>query len=189
MENVPSRKVAQIREFYRKAREEPDSSEAKRAHEEAAQQQKVRESKLRGATTELLDLVDHALDTAVDPNPASLVPVILEQLPRSKRDDALHAALRVYVEVRIYERQGEPGLVRTEPDEKVRENRLRRMAARQGLALQKSPRRDPHALGYGTYRLIDAATKAVVAMDRNLHSGYGLDLDDVERRLRRGKDA
>ncbi len=34
-------------------------------------------------------------------------------------------------------------------DEKIRENRLRRMAERQGLALHKSRRRDPRAIDYG----------------------------------------
>ena len=37
--------------------------------------------------------------------------------------------------------------------EKVRENRLRRMAKRQGLALSKSRRRDPLAIDYGQWRL------------------------------------
>ena len=41
--------------------------------------------------------------------------------------------------------------------EKVRENRLRRMASRQGLQLMKSRRRDPRALDYGTYWLVDAS--------------------------------
>ena len=35
---------------------------------------------------------------------------------------------------------------------KVWENRIRRMAARQGLRLEKSRRRDTRAVGYGTYR-------------------------------------
>jgi len=34
-------------------------------------------------------------------------------------------------------------------DEKVRENRLRRMADRQGFAVRKPRRRDTHALDYG----------------------------------------
>jgi hypothetical protein len=41
-------------------------------------------------------------------------------------------------------------------DDRVRENRLRRMAARQGLRLLKSTRRDQYADGYGTYRLVGA---------------------------------
>jgi predicted transcriptional regulator len=38
--------------------------------------------------------------------------------------------------------------------EKVRENRLRRMARRQGWVLEKSPRRDRRARDYGLYRLL-----------------------------------
>jgi hypothetical protein len=40
-------------------------------------------------------------------------------------------------------------------DEKVRENRLRRMAERQGLVLHKSRRRDPLALDYGRWTIVD----------------------------------
>src|SRR5215207_6927885 len=46
--------------------------------------------------------------------------------------------------------------------EKVRENRMRRMAQRQGLQLHKSPRRDPRAYDYGRYMLIDMHSTAVV---------------------------
>ena len=66
-------------------------------------------------------------------------------------------------------------------EEKVRENRLRRMADRQGLRLEKSRRRDPRAYDYGTYHLIDPYTNSLVAGDTN--SGYGLDLDGIERAL------
>lgn len=66
-------------------------------------------------------------------------------------------------------------------DEKVRENRLRRMAARQGLTLQKSRARDNRSLTYGTYWLLDASTRGVVAGDTQ--QGYGLSLDDVETAL------
>ena len=64
---------------------------------------------------------------------------------------------------------------------KVRENRLRRMAARQGLSLVKSRRRDPRAINFGTYMLVDISTNAVVAGDHE--RGYGLTLDDVEKWL------
>ena len=62
--------------------------------------------------------------------------------------------------------------------EKVRENRLRRMAARQAMALQKSRRRDPYALGYGNYWLIDPNLRAVIAGGE-----VGMSLDDVEQWL------
>lgn len=58
----------------------------------------------------------------------------------------------------------------------VRENRLRRMADRQGLFLQKSRRRDPRALDYGTYALIDQKTDKPVAGDR-------MTIDEVETYL------
>jgi len=52
---------------------------------------------------------------------------------------------------------------------RTRENRLRRAAQRQGLRLSRSRRRDPRALDFGIYTLLDGTT--VVA------SGT---LDDVE---------
>jgi hypothetical protein len=66
--------------------------------------------------------------------------------------------------------------------QKVREIRLRRMADRQGLRLEKSRRRDPRALGYGTYRLVNKRTSAVVAGDED----YGLTLDQIEEHLQGG---
>lgn len=63
--------------------------------------------------------------------------------------------------------------------EKVRENRLRRMASRQGLALRKSRRRDPRAYDYGSYWLIDPATNSIAVGDGNL----GMNLDQVEEAL------
>jgi len=73
--------------------------------------------------------------------------------------------------------------------EKVRENRLRRAAERQGLRLEKSRRRDPNALDYGTYQLIHTYTRAVVHdAGRDHQQGFGLSLDDVEEFLtRRGQ--
>jgi hypothetical protein len=44
----------------------------------------------------------------------------------------------------------------------TRETRVRRMIARQGYLLKKSRRRDPRAVGYGLYRIIDPYTKTVV---------------------------
>ena len=61
-------------------------------------------------------------------------------------------------------------------DEKVRINRARRAAARQGLALRRTRRRDRRALDYGTYALV-AVVPGVA--DR----GEGLTMDDVERAL------
>lgn len=61
--------------------------------------------------------------------------------------------------------------------DKVRENRLRRMAERQGLRLVKSRRRDPRAVGFGLYQLDGG--NAQLAVD----AAYRLTMDDVERRL------
>jgi hypothetical protein len=63
--------------------------------------------------------------------------------------------------------------------EKVRENRLRRMATRQGLALVKTRRRDPRAYDFGTYSLVLVSINAV------WNGAEGLDLDQVEERLMR----
>jgi len=64
---------------------------------------------------------------------------------------------------------------------KVWENRIRRMAGRQGLRLEKSRRRDTRALDYGTYRLVDPATSKIVSDGAS--SLYGLTLDDIEKAL------
>jgi hypothetical protein len=64
---------------------------------------------------------------------------------------------------------------------KVRENRLRRMAERQGYRLVKSRRRDPLAVDFGRYRVETAdgveATRFASTM------GWGLTLNEVEERL------
>jgi hypothetical protein len=46
--------------------------------------------------------------------------------------------------------------------DKVRESRIRRIADRRGLRLVKSGRRDPNALDYGLYALIDYDTGGAV---------------------------
>jgi hypothetical protein len=74
--------------------------------------------------------------------------------------------------------------------EKVRENRLRRMAERQGLLLRKSRRRDPRALDYGTYMLIDLHTNALVSGERlTLGEAEAWLTSDEQRPRRRGRGA
>ena len=46
--------------------------------------------------------------------------------------------------------------------EKVRENKMRRVADRRGYRLLKSRRRDPLAIGYNGYMVVAVETKAVV---------------------------
>lgn len=58
--------------------------------------------------------------------------------------------------------------------DKVRENRLRRAAERQGLRLVKSRRRDPRALDYGRWEILNGDGRPVTD---------GLTLDDVEAYL------
>ena len=62
--------------------------------------------------------------------------------------------------------------------EKVRENRLRRMADRQGLHIVKSRRRDPRALDFGGYMIVDTQGNWVVAGGSPWV--FSLDLDAVE---------
>src|SRR5262249_22985644 len=64
-------------------------------------------------------------------------------------------------------------LLSMDQKEKVRENRLRRMAARQGLKLSRTRRLDSLAIDYGTYHLVPAKGKALGP----------LTIDEVEERL------
>ena len=73
---------------------------------------------------------------------------------------------------------------------KVRENRVRRAAHRQGLILVKSRSRDPRAIGYGTYVLVDdkagnkpSGGQAAISAFRN---GEGLTLHQIEEQLTGG---
>jgi hypothetical protein len=63
---------------------------------------------------------------------------------------------------------------------KVKTNRLRRVADRQGLRLVKSRARDPHALDYNLFALIAVRTGADPAI-----AGRWMTLDDVEAYLNR----
>ena len=69
---------------------------------------------------------------------------------------------------------------RTAQAEKVRENRLRRMAKRQGLALVKSRARDTRAMDYQGFMLVNTSN-AVVAGE--LNSPRALSVDEVEAYL------
>ena len=65
--------------------------------------------------------------------------------------------------------------------DKVRENRIRRMAERQGYALQRSRRRDPRARDYGLYLILDPQTGEPVVAGSGF--GGGMSLDEAERWL------
>ena len=64
--------------------------------------------------------------------------------------------------------------------EKVRENRLRRMARRQLLRVQKSRIRDRSAAGFGGYMLVDHNNFVVLGA---ASYAYSASADDVERYL------
>lgn len=62
--------------------------------------------------------------------------------------------------------------------EKSRANRARRAAVRQGLRLEKSRRRDPRALDFDRYWLLDKRSGKVV-----FGGEHGRSLDDIEAQL------
>lgn len=76
----------------------------------------------------------------------------------------------------------------TETAEKIRENRLRAAAERQGYRLVKSRRRDPRALDYGMYAIFNPHTNTIEAGCDSLRSGFHMNLDDVENWLARDED-
>jgi hypothetical protein len=69
-------------------------------------------------------------------------------------------------------------------EEKIRENRVRRMAERQDCRLEKSRRRDPNAVDYGGYMLISNPKNTVIL--GGSPRPYMASLDDVEAWLTRG---
>jgi hypothetical protein len=73
----------------------------------------------------------------------------------------------------------------TQGSEKVRELRLRRMAQRQGLRLHKSRRRDPRALDFDQWMIVDVFTNSIVAGE--LNTPRALTLDQVEAYLTGGE--
>ena len=66
-------------------------------------------------------------------------------------------------------------------DLKARERRARRAAIRQGVELQKSRRRDPHALDFGGYMLVDEAGESVFGHEPRPFSAT---LEQIETRLK-----
>jgi len=71
----------------------------------------------------------------------------------------------------------------TEPRSKSDENRVRRMAERQGYRLMKSARRDPRAIDYDCWQIVDVT-------DRNrdpVGEGYTLSFEDAEAWLQGGE--
>ena len=71
--------------------------------------------------------------------------------------------------------------------DKVRENRLRRMADRQGFKLQRSPRRDTDAIDYGLYALTTHDGGKGTIHEQGPISIFALSLDEVEEYLTKGR--
>ena len=71
-------------------------------------------------------------------------------------------------------------------DLKVRENRLRRAAERQGLFLSRRRRRDPNALDFGRYALFRGSLAGEPVAGVGYGGIYGLTLADVEAILAAG---
>lgn len=67
--------------------------------------------------------------------------------------------------------------------EKTRENLLRRVAERRGMKLIKSGRRDPQALDFGLYALIDHTTGGAVNPALANRFACSWTLDQVENYL------
>jgi hypothetical protein len=64
--------------------------------------------------------------------------------------------------------------------DKVKENRLRRVLLRRGLILKKSRRRDPEALDYRGYWVLDADTGQAIAGGKS-----GMSFGDIESWVQR----
>jgi hypothetical protein len=60
------------------------------------------------------------------------------------------------------------------------------MARRHGLRLERSRTRDPLAISYGTYHLVDSHKNLVLWGDQD---AYGLSLDEIEIALRDGEQS
>jgi hypothetical protein len=83
-------------------------------------------------------------------------------------------------------RKTPPQTAAAAPISKVRENRLRRMASRQGLVLEKSPRRDRLALDFGLWRVGRKAARGIVWEKGPRPGIYPATIDEIERRLTGG---
>jgi hypothetical protein len=65
--------------------------------------------------------------------------------------------------------------------DKIRENRLRAAAWRQRYQIMKSRRRDPRALDYGGYMIVDPHNNSVEA--GGMGDGFQMTINDVEKWL------
>ena len=74
---------------------------------------------------------------------------------------------------------------------KVEDARLRRVARRQGLVLQKSRRRDPRALDFGLYCIINPEHGGTIHADsvqENMYAAIDGLVDKLNRQVKRRKE-
>jgi hypothetical protein len=90
-------------------------------------------------------------------------------IKRSRLTPEHHAALDAHHR-ELSERQRPAPSIHAE---KTRENKARRALDRQGYTLAKSRRRDPRAIGYGTFQIVDARGVSV--------AGERMSLEAVEK--------
>ena len=64
--------------------------------------------------------------------------------------------------------------------EKTRENRLRRKLSRMGYKLKKNRRRDPQAIDYGGYMIVNTLTNTIDGGGYGINP-YSMNIDDVEK--------
>jgi hypothetical protein len=64
--------------------------------------------------------------------------------------------------------------------ERAREDRVRRLAQQKRLILKKARRRDPNAIDYGRYWLIEPSANGIIEGGQN-----GASLDEIEASLSR----
>ena len=73
---------------------------------------------------------------------------------------------------------------------KVRENRLRNIAKRLGMRLEKCKRKDPRMPNYKTYRIVDPYNnELVLGRTGGGYESFGLSLDEVGEYLQEDIDA
>lgn len=69
----------------------------------------------------------------------------------------------------------------TTTTDKIREKRLRNAAKRQGYDITKSRTRDPRALDYGGWMVIDPRSNSIEA--GGMGDGFQMSIDEVEKWL------
>jgi hypothetical protein len=102
-------------------------------------------------------------------------------------DASATVALRVtpLVDIRVTVKVHGGMFLTVDPETKVAENKLRRAADRQGLRLEKSRSRDPRAIDYGLFALIDIRKGEAINPPIAGRWTCSWTLDDVEKYLTR----